>query len=874
MYSMRSVDGKSWPFLRDGDTVGALFRDEEIRNLVKKVDIIPGHVAISFKRFNHVRGSSLCIFDAVPPSSTISSTLKSTKTSLTEEEDRIKLVQFLKSTSGTSINGLSGSSPTSTFLSSSPDSLLIPIIEGTNTEFSGFPHSSILYNGGSDIISVYFERKSKQRLRLFAVASSGKMLVWEWWDDSLERYLKSSGSANVNISSSGAESASSWKWHLICNNANVLYKSPSISYGTNTQKPVQERPIIRAASLSGQYNTLMWWETDNKLFYRKAVETNFDARRRGKKPLEMEFGIVRSVEAVPNMRDFAAGKDGIWMTTAVSVHFWSFRSQAMHVLELADPTSEISVTSGSSPWPPVLRNLFATAVHPITQELVVLEPGGNVFVCTSDAEGKVKATFLCALQHFPSEASNIKFTFYYNTLVCFAEHFCWFFYAKSGLLLLKEPTSATPEKIILTDASLGGQSCFCDAEGMWEIVGSSIAQQASSIAHHKNGKSETENLSAAAEACGDWGLDRWKSKYLLDAIIAADPSDDITKIKGLELLLPHLQNPLLLLPLLSDATSRRYVILRFRQFLLTYDVNQFARYASEDELAKYSSQDRSAARTAYYYHTSLNKTLAPLIAKYLDIALLREADCDAQHLDKNEDAAAQKVVHQTRGEIELLASTQPVELLRSLEDNFLRSENEETSSLLLNQEESLADFALKGTRTPRHPFFDIMCRLYFRLKPDLLVPFILSVVEKTRNNQRSESRLRRSLFERAIGLLSPADETNCVVYAQLLQEVGLLSTSAEILLNFARWDEAVLLLKQISAEAKPVEHAEIFYLLLRDCLARRRYARVSSLWPVAPANFGALHLFRMLQLYQPKDEPTNSILTDDGRATAKRTGRG
>lgn len=77
--------------------------------------------------------------------------------------------------------------------------------------------------------------------------------------------------------------------------------------------------------------------------------------------------------------------DGVWFVTNISVHLWTYRSHVMHKLEIdiSSPRKEEETNAASldSRKKAKLRDIYRVALHPITQELVVLESSGRLFVC-------------------------------------------------------------------------------------------------------------------------------------------------------------------------------------------------------------------------------------------------------------------------------------------------------------------------------------------------------------------------------------------------------------------------------------------------------------------------------------------------------------
>jgi hypothetical protein len=97
-------------------------------------------------------------------------------------------------------------------------------------------------------------------------------------------------------------------------------------------------------------------------------------------------------------------------------------------------------------------------------------------------------------------------------------------------------------------------------------------------------------------------------------------------VKAAEALLPHLQNPILVISLLSPILSKQYIKTIVQTFLKQYHYQNtgicvffmFSIFPDNSETANI------AERNAFLLHTPLNETVVPLLEKYLELLIKDE----------------------------------------------------------------------------------------------------------------------------------------------------------------------------------------------------------------------------------------------------------
>ncbi len=113
----------------------------------------------------------------------------------------------------------------------------------------------------------------------------------------------------------------------------------------------------------------------------------------------------------------------------------------------------------------------------------------------------------------------------------------------------------------------------------------------------------------------EWNLPKWQAKYALEYMLSLKDEDQKEKIA--EILLLQLENPALLLYLLSHPKSRPFLNQRVQNFLEQYENNK---HKDSEE------SSRLAAKTAFHYRTVLNESLHPMLVKYNSLAEQREQE--------------------------------------------------------------------------------------------------------------------------------------------------------------------------------------------------------------------------------------------------------
>lgn len=99
-------------------------------------------------------------------------------------------------------------------------------------------------------------------------------------------------------------------------------------------------------------------------------------------------------------------------------------------------------------------------------------------------------------------------------------------------------------------------------------------------------------------------------------------------MKAAEALLPHLQNPILVISLLSPIISKQFIKKTVQNFLNQYHYKNSGTLCFSLFLMFFESSVHESAniaeRNAFLLHTPLNETVVPLLEKYLELLIKDE----------------------------------------------------------------------------------------------------------------------------------------------------------------------------------------------------------------------------------------------------------
>ena len=435
--------------------------------------------------------------------------------------------------------------------------------------------------------------------------------------------------------------------------------------------------------------------------------------------------------------------------------------------------------------------------------------------------------------------------------------------------------------------------------------------------NHSGENSHLFPVNYLANISKHWNLDRYHAKFTFEELINysrnlleidehALTETELTQYKSnlhqvqLQLskeLLNHLQNPGLILLLLRDKSHKKF---------LNETVENFVKTFKGDPSLPMNS--RIAARNLYHFHTLLNSNLINLFEQYNQLSLQQKqftfknpnegqkAFTDQDFINENL-TSGEKLLAVGRAKIEMLAYRYPKQVLDLLENYLGLSEIWRNfdfkdapfyecifkfpsllpakNLLLTQQEESITDFSSTGKRSKEHPLFTILCRLYYRLNPKFLIPFVLLVQQSYQEaiqSQQQMPRQSRSFIDRAISAMPPIIRSTPVdgefhqsqtsVLVTMLCLGGQGQRAIQFLLERDMWEQIFDLMRQYQFIKENVSQkfntqSEIFHILLTWCIRKNDIEHIQSLWDFTPKKFGIFNLLRTIQLNQTiKPQPT------------------
>ncbi|KAL6049955.1 hypothetical protein QOT17_020115 [Balamuthia mandrillaris] len=191
--------------------------------------------------------------------------------------------------------------------------------------------------------------------------------------------------------------------------------------------------------------------------------------------------------------------------------------------------------------------------------------------------------------------------------------------------------------------------------GMWTFDSPPITKQAERLASHqerqKKKEGKAEGLRQAGLLCKDWGQERLRLKYLFDEAMALRVSDEQQQAASMKTargdakpaeveehrsqrlqeicaeMIPYLQNPALVIGLLSSSSIHRVFIMQELEKFLDkmtplpkpsgQKMPQVDRFS---EVILGTETERVRNRTIFHYYTPLNDKLCPLLLEYLRLS--------------------------------------------------------------------------------------------------------------------------------------------------------------------------------------------------------------------------------------------------------------
>eukprot|EP00026_Physarum_polycephalum_P001994 Phypoly_transcript_01998.p1 GENE.Phypoly_transcript_01998~~Phypoly_transcript_01998.p1 ORF type:complete len:894 (+),score=143.30 Phypoly_transcript_01998:101-2782(+) len=625
------------------------------------------------------------------------------------------------------------------------------------------PHSltdMLLSAHSSPIVRVSFDKGPP--LRLVAVQQDGMFFVWEWV-------------------------ASEWTWKL----------ASKFNIYLIAGKTLKDAGFC----FFGDKESVVYLENSNNLYVRQLQLPKFDATKKRLEDSQL-LPTFQSPVLVANISDpkgkMLAGKGGLWIL-ASNLYFYSYRFQKLVTInygaktveddELGPSTSESGPIESSVKFrddnPPILEQITAATIHPDTQELLLLDPHGFLFVCPPD---RFTITFIATLHSSPSSSdsspspslssssSSLPVPFdptkplhifvKHHLLFVLQEDTCGIHDLKTGTLVtqLQLPTQSTNHSVQPWETSPGFLAFsigIWSAGGIWELKTPPALKQAELLVSHTTQKRVVNyedglpryteiQTGGAPPLCHDWGMDKWEAKYLLDTTLTSN--SESVKREASKQLLPMLESPALILALLSSTQSDHFLLEELKTFLDNYHSGG-------------SDNDRERAKAAFLYHSPLNEKLAPLLDKYYKVSIEshcppKEIPADLHHFLSN--LAPRHILKQEASTWEMLMRGFPDLFLAKLEEILGLSQIEEFAKggiagipqalavqrILFEPEEGLplthaahavhaphdaspAIAATPGTESGarKAAVFETMVKLYYAHKPHLL-PFFVQLVSR------------------------------------------------------------------------------------------------------------------------------------------------
>ena len=770
----------------------------------------------------------------------------------------------------------------------------------------------LLSLSGSDL---YFSKisfiLSGKDIRLFALLNSGELYCWKWFQG-IERDVYR------------------WKWDgkytltegLTISIKDIFFFSNSFhiawwesdSSDSNLDKQIM---LNRLGKQQRQYNHRICHQT---LYLEK----------NGKFTLVKKLnGVI--VQGFDEILQFQCTEKGTWILTSNELGFWPFGSKTnnftFYNLDKDSFSLENYKHMKTKKQPTHPENILRIIRHVNSDDLLIIEESGRILVASfSPMEEIITCFLICSLDFQKNELLSIHGFFAQKTnLLLFSTNYCYIFDIRSGILLdkLLLPNNFSYEELLQKDrneslySSLGNIwyskhqiGCWRSGKPIIEITYPSVNQQISTLSK-KISKSDTSKfpVNYLGQISKQWNLDKSEAKYTFEELLkytrerdshdkiesSFDNLIDIQEQLAKELH-PMLENPSFLLLLLREKYHKPYLHKIVSEFLDGY-------LSSSKEDA-----DRIDIRKGYHSRTPLNGVLISLIDHYNQLSeqqmliniteskKIAGEDADShwmmEYLESGE-----SLITASRTSFELVVHQFPEKSLEVLEnylglsniwkDSFMGSEAPEQTFfvfsellsenhlLLKTNDEFLTSDVFASGRTKNHPLFMSLCRLYYRLKPLYLLPFI-SLVQQSYNkihNITERLFIDKSVIALPIFLFDKEDtklnQTQTIVKVTLLCWAGMGQRAMNYLLEQNQWDKILIIMRKYKFEEKRIQgtsftpQSELFYMLLAWCIKHNDIEHIQQLWEFIPNQFGVLNLLRIIQMNQPKSEsPFGDSLVD------------
>ncbi|KYR02362.1 hypothetical protein DLAC_01194 [Tieghemostelium lacteum] len=485
------------------------------------------------------------------------------------------------------------------------------------------------------------------------------------------------------------------------------------------------------------------------------------------------------------------------------------------------PTSTEDSNSSKKSIENVIFQVLGYCRNPSSQELLILEPSGRLFSLEPTTSDKIKLNLISLIHLVPENISQkiIKMVMHQNALILFTLKYSYLYDLKCGKHLSRVllPIEFKPTNCIALSSCQGiwengtagivwGCGIWSRSEGLWEIRPLSPTNLIQNLSTHKviyssNGSNLPKNtIGCAPLTCRQLDMKRLEAKYLLD--MALSEQDVELKIQICKSLLPRLENPALVIAILSNLqseSSSKFILDELNQFLEQYDyqeninnhnvstnsgtnLRQTGNYfLNEDEKSQISK-----IRNSFLFHTPFNQKMIPLLKEYQK--LQGEAITSGASVDQESDPLAMDQYYQkmnsnesllglSSGVIDILKRKYPKELLHRLEialqlnlieyhkyqDLTVPDIMPPIDPLILHPEEVITQ--KQGSNKDNNidlvsdqqsnqqqwytefPLFETLCQLYYYEKPLCLIPFVrivhntamLKLIEQSLSNNNQQN---------------------------------------------------------------------------------------------------------------------------------------
>lgn len=510
-----------------------------------------------------------------------------------------------------------------------------------------------------------------------------------------------------------------------------------------------------------------------------------------------------------------------------------------------------------------LREIFKVNVHRVTQELVILDPSGQVFVASIDSSnGQIRISKTSTLAFLPP--NDFSLLLHTHIVICLTREHCWYFHLRTGKLLAEESLPVSIDNPLSKQvycwkiATLAGSEKAPSKVGWWipylgiyEIkMNSPISSQLESAAKNKllrlpSKESLKQNQTPVDKhlilaLCREWKLDYLESKFILDLLFmnntwtenssfklsSSDESVTVGSIAEhyaalIESLLSHLQSPALVLPLLSkNPSSKKFIVEKLEIFLQKYNnetKNKSSHNTNSSSLDVQANSTRLGALLSFQYHTPLNETIVPLLTQYVNSRKQQPLVLSSENPESTNytpssfrsilSLSGEEILLLNRSTFEQFCRKEPQLMLEKLENHFqIKTPNPNLGSFVHAEERKFQ--GPTGGRSQQLMLFEYMCQLYFAVEPEYLPKFIFQVSSAILSSS-SPSNSNRPLIDkryclRALAVLPPLQKNESSnklqTRVELLCYCGKFGMATKLLFLLDKWKETFQVLNRVYSQ--------------------------------------------------------------------------